>query len=73
MHAAVRMAFLVCSQATCSVALLLNALRMWTVLANAASHVLAPAGDCTSKSLTVRVNPCVPVSNDTCYHRISPR
>ncbi len=29
-------------------ALLLNALRMWTVMAIAASHVLAPAGDCTS-------------------------
>ena len=58
-------------------ALLLNASRMWTIMAIAASHVLAPAGACTSskraKSLTVRVNPCVPVSNDTCYHRISPR
>ena len=29
-------------------ALLPNALRMWTVLAIAASHVLAPAGDCVS-------------------------
>jgi len=29
-------------------ALLLNALRTWTVMAIAAGHVLAPAGDCTS-------------------------